>query len=210
MTNKLPTQIEEEFYLYATELEHQWRESLPHYSDKEWLGIFPESKKIIPKKILEWLEKKAELLEEITNKLLYIQDKVNNPETKEFLRAWIKVHDGLRLIEIEKHISSLKHLKALASDKEIKGQITPVQLQDALEVSIASLVSNQQLRRSGRNIVCLCPLHHEKTPSFYIYQEQNRWHCYGCNQGGDSINLVRLLFNYSFKEAVDYLVGGES
>jgi hypothetical protein len=40
----------------------------------------------------------------------------------------------------------------------------------------------------------LCPLHEEKTASFYVYQEGQRWRCYGaCAEGGDVINLVARL-----------------
>ena len=40
----------------------------------------------------------------------------------------------------------------------------------------------------------LCPLHAEKTASFYVYTETQRFHCYGaCGRGGDVIELGRLL-----------------
>lgn len=39
-----------------------------------------------------------------------------------------------------------------------------------------------------------CPLHYEKTPSFHIYIDEQRWRCYGaCGDGGDVIELVRRL-----------------
>lgn len=40
----------------------------------------------------------------------------------------------------------------------------------------------------------LCPLHNEKTASFYVYQESQRWRCYGaCAEGGDVNTLVARL-----------------
>jgi CHC2 zinc finger len=40
----------------------------------------------------------------------------------------------------------------------------------------------------------LCPLHREKTASFYIYADPWRWQCYGaCSTGGDIVALVREL-----------------
>ena len=40
----------------------------------------------------------------------------------------------------------------------------------------------------------LCPLHKEKTASFYIYADPWRWQCYGaCSTGGDIVALVREL-----------------
>ena len=41
-----------------------------------------------------------------------------------------------------------------------------------------------------------CPLHEERTPSFYVYQADGRWHCFGaCARGGDVIELAQCLMN---------------
>ena len=40
----------------------------------------------------------------------------------------------------------------------------------------------------------LCPIHREKTPSFYLYADPWRWRCYGaCAIGGDIVDLAREL-----------------
>ena len=40
-----------------------------------------------------------------------------------------------------------------------------------------------------------CPLHDERTPSFYIYEEKRTWRCYGaCATGGDVILLAQSRF----------------
>jgi len=51
------------------------------------------------------------------------------------------------------------------------------------------------LRPAGRDrFKGLCPMHKEKTPSFYIYTDQQRWHCYGaCASGGDVVDLAERL-----------------
>lgn len=51
-----------------------------------------------------------------------------------------------------------------------------------------------------------CPLHEERTPSFQIYERDNRWYCFGCNEGGDVIDLVQKLQNITFVEAVKNLI----
>jgi hypothetical protein len=39
-----------------------------------------------------------------------------------------------------------------------------------------------------------CPLHQERTPSFYIYEDSQRWRCYGaCARGGDVVELLSSL-----------------
>lgn len=52
--------------------------------------------------------------------------------------------------------------------------------------------------RSG--FIC-CPLHHEKTASLKLYSNGS-WHCFGCNRGGSSIDLVAALYDLSPLDAV--------
>ena len=41
-----------------------------------------------------------------------------------------------------------------------------------------------------------CPLHEERTPSFYVYQDSKRWQCFGaCASGGDVVELARRLMD---------------
>ena len=41
-----------------------------------------------------------------------------------------------------------------------------------------------------------CPLHEERTPSFYIYQDSQRWQCFGaCASGGDVVEMARRLMD---------------
>jgi hypothetical protein len=51
------------------------------------------------------------------------------------------------------------------------------------------------LKPAGHNrLKGKCPLHQEKTPSFYIYEDTQRWRCYGaCASGGDVIDLLARL-----------------
>jgi len=55
--------------------------------------------------------------------------------------------------------------------------------------------------------VGLCPLHDEKTPSFFLFERKNRYKCFGCGAGGDSIDLYRAIRHCSFRDAVVDLVG---
>ena len=39
-----------------------------------------------------------------------------------------------------------------------------------------------------------CPFHEERTPSFVVYLDSNRWQCFGaCATGGDVVNLIQRL-----------------
>lgn len=61
------------------------------------------------------------------------------------------------------------------------------------------------LRKAGRNLSGLCPFHGEKHPSFFIYPEQQSWHCFGCNSGGDVFSFVMKKENLGFGEALRLL-----
>lgn len=56
----------------------------------------------------------------------------------------------------------------------------------------------------------ICPLHSETKPSFYLDSSSNRWRCFGCGKGGDTIDLIRAIHEsrgakLSFKEALSLL-----
>ncbi len=77
-------------------------------------------------------------------------------------------------------------------------------LKDAnpIEQVVSSYV---RMRRSGKNLMGLCPFHGEKTPSFVLYPENDSFYCFGCHVGGDTITFVRRIENLDYMEAVKML-----
>lgn len=72
------------------------------------------------------------------------------------------------------------------------------------QISIGSLFPDA--KKKGQTWKMLCPFHQEKTPSFVIYPEDGRFHCFGCHEGGSYIDYVtKKGYAASFKEAVNYL-----
>ncbi|GCE04862.1 DNA primase [Dictyobacter aurantiacus] len=61
------------------------------------------------------------------------------------------------------------------------------------------------LQKSGKSYKGLCPFHNERTPSFYVFQESQTWHCFGCNEGGDIFSFVQKQQGLDFHEALVYL-----
>lgn len=74
-------------------------------------------------------------------------------------------------------------------------------------VSIEDIVGDYvTLRPAGvDSMKGLCPFHDEKTPSFHVRPSINRYHCFGCGEGGDVINFLQSMDHLSFTEAVEYL-----
>lgn len=78
------------------------------------------------------------------------------------------------------------------------------QIRDANEIT-SVMSSYTGLKRSGRDNVCLCPFHSEKTPSCHIYSDTQSFYCFGCGAGGDVITFIRLIENLDYMESVRFL-----
>ncbi len=70
---------------------------------------------------------------------------------------------------------------------------------DSVMSSYVSLI------RRGRNCVCLCPFHSEKSPSCTVYLDNNSFYCFGCGTGGDVITFVMKIENLDYVEAIKFL-----
>ena len=77
--------------------------------------------------------------------------------------------------------------------KEISSRVDIVSVADSLGLTV---------NRAG---FISCPLHNERTASCRLYQEQGRFYCFGCNTGGDAIDLVAAVRGVSIYEAARWL-----
>lgn len=62
------------------------------------------------------------------------------------------------------------------------------------------------LRATGPRLYGLCPFHEEKRASFFIFTNNNTYHCFGCAASGDVIDFVMKTRKVDFKEAMRILL----
>ncbi len=78
---------------------------------------------------------------------------------------------------------------------ELRSRIT---LSDVISKSV-------RLSRAGREFKGCCPFHNEKTPSFYVNDDKQFFHCFGCGAHGSVIDFVMRHDNLSFPETIETL-----
>lgn len=77
-------------------------------------------------------------------------------------------------------------------------------LKQNIDLVLVANTAGIELTRSGPRHVGLCPFHTEKTPSFYVFQD-NHYKCFGCGERGDVIDFIQKLHGLSFPDALKHL-----
>ncbi|MDU0810525.1 MAG: DNA primase [Burkholderia sp.] len=73
-------------------------------------------------------------------------------------------------------------------------------------VDIVDIISRHiELKKSGTNLIGLCPFHNEKSPSFTVSPDKQCYHCFGCGAHGTAIRFLIEYMRLTFKEAVQEL-----
>lgn len=62
-----------------------------------------------------------------------------------------------------------------------------------------------ELKRSGSNFKAPCPFHDEKSASFMVNPQRQRYHCFGCGADGDSIKFTMEYEKLNYPEAIEKL-----
>ena len=170
---------------------------------REILEGFPEGDRA---PFLEAAVKKADgRVREMGRRIRNVSGKIAKEpdETHMPYKCFMEVFMDPELAGRIRHRDALKRLKtSLQGDdrhEQFSKLIDRAKQADIIEVAEAL---GLEVRRQGRNFVCRCPFHDEKTPSFTVYPDQGRYHCYGCGAHGDTLDLYQEIRGVAFKTAV--------
>lgn len=190
----------EEEVEYADKLEREWRKTQKQIPINQLLEIFPEAKKVLKKNTKE----QVGFLQKKLDELLQIKRGESNNIKKpgDIHSLWAEETEQL-MKEVKKKIKRLSFFLYFNDSKweATDNRITEVQIATAKNVPIENFI---ELNRSG---FAMCPFgeHIDKTPSFKVYKDKNRWHCFGCSQDGDVIDFYMKIQNKNFIETVKFL-----
>lgn len=167
-----------------------------------------EAKEIIPALIRELTSYHKVLTNRIGDKVALINAESSDESYCYFWTLWLALNEGQELQAIEAKLARHYRMRDVIEGKPVpKGRLTDAAIEAARDYPIQDLF-DVEFRRSGNKLVGLCPFHTEKSPSFYVFLNQNKAHCFGCQKSVDSIGAYMELNGYDFKAAVLALSGG--
>jgi hypothetical protein len=109
-------------------------------------------------------------------------------------------------IRIEQLLTELKRRKRLTESgyhlaprfpqrRDLQERIAAVKAAWPIDRMVTELMNVQLVRTGPNRLKGCCPLHNEKTPSFYVDTTKHTFHCFGCGEGGDVLDLIGYQLN---------------
>lgn len=83
-------------------------------------------------------------------------------------------------------------VSATMASKVKAGVTIPMYFYNIIVPQLGSYYDQYPVNFDNKPVVC-CPLHDEDTPSCRYYEETNSFYCFGCQRGGDVVQLHRLF-----------------
>ncbi|MFD6419350.1 DNA primase [Streptomyces sp. NPDC060194] len=78
-------------------------------------------------------------------------------------------------------------------------------VRDAVPIDVVVSEYLQLRNAGGGNLKGLCPFHDEKSPSFQVSPSKGLFHCFGCQEGGDTLAFLMKIDHLTFSETVERL-----
>jgi hypothetical protein len=109
------------------------------------------------------------------------------------------------LTESYEYETKLMKRKSFVQNGDTKKSLV---LSDYKNHSLIDVISNYglELIRAGSNrFKMCCPFHKEKTPSFFVAVDKNRFNCFGCGEYGDTLDFIKKYEQISVIDAAKKL-----
>jgi DNA primase len=89
-----------------------------------------------------------------------------------------------------------------------RGRFDVADVRHAHPIEVVVAASGVELTQRGHGFMGCCPFHDDSTASLSVGGVPDRFHCFGCDAGGDVIDYVARLTGLSFLDAVRALEAG--
>ena len=136
-------------------------------------------------------------IHELCKDLVAMKDKGMKMQIEGYIRRWRRIlEDGGRQI---------KRFQWYTKPESEKTKKNDLDIERAKEFLIGDILNLKPTGKSSNREFYCCPLHNENTGSFVWYKNNNSWYCFGCGQGGDSVDIYQKLHEVDFIQAVKAL-----
>jgi DNA primase len=81
-------------------------------------------------------------------------------------------------------------------------------IRDRFPMSGVASKAGVKLQPAANELKACCPFHADRTPSFTIYADDRRAHCFGCGWSGDVLDFVQDAYRVKLLGAIEMLDGG--
>ncbi len=135
-----------------------------------------------------------------------------NKKGVEFGKDVIEILFGSEIDKLKREKNRVQHAIDVTewkpSSVRYSSNLTASDVEMARSFPLEELVGAYiKLRKSGsKTISGCCPFHDDRKPSFVIYNDSNRFICFGCGEKGDAISFLMKIKALKFKTAVRTLI----
>ena len=184
---------------YFEKLEKEWSNSLLKDKENEY--------KIFDFEVLEVLRHKKEELEKefiLFKKTCEWEhyrsiNRFKNIEMSTFYANLLENVDINDFLEYRKICHSIKICEMNLGMRKRRD----LDIEGVKRISIIKLFENNGIK--VKRGLCKCPFHPDNTPSCKLYEETQSFYCFGCGEGGSTIDFVMKYLNMEFVDAVKHL-----
>ncbi len=190
-------------------LEKNWRNSLPNYTLRELLTVYPGAEKAAIRGIKERIKEVKTQYDSLNDYRETFHNTVINKakfkDQPELIR-WLNERIDRYSIDYESQLKKL-HFQLHLVDSFGKTEeavvsnngVTDLMVAKAKEVPISTMLKVNKAKNAS------CVWHNDKNPSMHVYND-HRVYCFPCAKAGDSIDVYMALNKCDFKTAVRAMV----